>query len=150
MKHEFDAILKKLEGKMAWTVLYVPFSVKESYDTNGRLNVKAEIDGNSFDGTLLPSRNGHYLVYNKEIRKVCKKVIGESVHVKMEVDIQPRTIEIPHIIKTKLIENQNALQEFDKLPNYIKREQINKIMSAKREETKDRRIQKLIQSLIQK
>lgn len=150
MEHEFNAVLEKLEGKMQWTVFYVPFSVKELYDTNGRLNVKAEIDGHSFDGTLLPSRNGHYLIYNKEIKKVCKKEIGDSIHVKMELDVQPRTIEVPDSIMTKLKENKDALIEFEKLPNYIKREQINKIMSAKREETRERRIQKFIQSLILK
>ncbi|OPZ49658.1 MAG: hypothetical protein BWY92_01334 [Firmicutes bacterium ADurb.BinA052] len=38
--HEFDAVLSRLEGKMPWTVLYVPFSVSDEFGTNGRLTVK--------------------------------------------------------------------------------------------------------------
>lgn len=150
MIHEFDATLKKLEGKMQWTVFYVPFSVKDLYNTDGRINVKGKIDGHVYKGTLLPSRNGHYMVYNKDLRKVINKELNDSIHIIMEQDLEPRTIEIPQIIMEKLKENEEVFEKFQNLPKYIKREQIKKIMDAKKIETKYRRIDKLIESLIEK
>ncbi len=150
MTHEFDAVLKKLEGKMQWTVFYVPFSVKDLYNTDGRINVKGKIDGHAFKGTLLPSRSGHYMVFNKDLRKVIKKELNDSIHIIMEQDLEPRTIEIPQIIMERLKDNEEVFEKFQNLPKYIKREQIKKIMDAKKLETKNRRIDKLIESLIEK
>lgn len=147
MIHEFVAELKKLEGKILWTVFYVPFSVEEKYGTKGRVEVKAVIDGFSFKGTLLPSRNGHYMVFNKEIKNKCKKAIGDTVQVTIEKDTEPRIVEIPSDIKEELQNYPDVFSRFKELPDYIKREEIKKILDAKKQETKERRIKKLVDKL---
>ena len=81
MAHEFEAVLHRLEGKMPFIVCYAPFSVPEVYGTQGRLEVKGTVDGHPFRGTLLPSRNGHYFVFNKALRDLCGKQLGDSVRV---------------------------------------------------------------------
>ena len=147
MTHEFDAVLHRLEGKIAWTVFYVPFSVSKLYGTQGRLEVKATINGHAFRGTLLPSRNGHYLVYNQAIRSVCKKKLGDSLHVTMEPDTAPRTVEVPEDVRRALAADKAVLAAYEGQPDYIKREQITKITSAKRPETRQKRIVSLFEVL---
>ncbi len=127
-----------------WTVFYVPFSVPDLYGTNGRLEVKAVIDGHSFRGTLLPSRNGHYLPFNQAMKTACKKKLGDSVHVIMEPDTAPRTIEVPEDVAAALAADPKAKAVFDRLPDYWKREQITKITSAKLPVTRERRIRALL------
>lgn len=148
MMYEFDAKLEILPGKLPWTVFYVPFSVKDEFSTNGRVQVKTEIELYSLEGVLLPSKNGHYMVFNKEFQKLCKKKLGDTIHVKLESDTTPHVLTIPNLIMEKLQQDKDILDKFYKLPHYIKKEEIRKIMNAKKEETKLRRADKLIQNLL--
>lgn len=146
MKYEFDAEIKRLEGKIQWSVIYFPKSAVECFGSKGNIPVKVTVDGHPFDHTLLSSRNGHYLVYNEFIRRAVGKEMGDSVHVTLEKDDIPRVFTIPQYLKTNL-KDSGALEAFLKQPDYLKREQVNKIKSAKKEETKTNRIQKLIAEL---
>lgn len=145
--HEFDGELQLLEGKIKWTVVYVPFSVPDRYGTRGRLPVQVRIDGHPFAGTLLPSRKGHYLVFNKQMQEACRKGLGDSVHVVLRLDTQERTVRVPAYLSAQLQDRPDLLEHFESQPDYIKREQLQSIETAKREETKKRRIAKLVELL---
>lgn len=149
MRYEFDVTIQRLEGKMAWPVLYVPWNVEEIYGTKGRFYVCITLDGHDFRGTLLPSKNGHYLVYNQFMKDACQKELGESVHVVMEPDLQARVIEIPEDVRTILDRDPTISQRFEKLPDYMKREEIHTIIRAKKQATRENRIEKLVEKLRQ-
>jgi hypothetical protein len=146
MKYDFNAEIKLLEGKMKWSVVYFPHPAPEHFGTNGRVNVRVAVDGHEFDGTLLPSRNGHYLVYNTAIKRAVGKRLGDSVHVVLEKCEGKRELAIPDYISAALHEGA-AFDKFLEMPDYIKREEINKIESAKRDETRSKRLQDLIAKL---
>lgn len=146
MKYEFDAEIKRLEGKMQWKVFYFPESALACFGSKGNIPVKITVDGHPFDHMLLGSRNGHYLVYNEFIRRAVGKALGDTVHVTLEKDEEPRVLQIPDSIETSLRDG-GVWDAFLKQPDYLKREQINKIELAKKEETKKNRIQKLITEL---
>ena len=143
MKYEFDAEITRLEGKIQWSVFYFPESALDCFGSKGNIPVKITVDGHPFDHTLLGSRNGHYLVYNEFIRRAVGKEIGDSIHVTLEKDEQLRVFTIPVYLET-ILKDGGVLEAFLKQPDYLKREQINKIELAKKEETKANRIQKLI------
>lgn len=149
MKYEFDAEIKRLEGKIQWSVFYFPESAVNCFGSKGNIPVKITVDGHPFDHTLLGSRNGHYLVYNEFIRRAVGKDMGEIVHVTLENDDQPRVFTIPPYLET-ILRDDGVLEAFQKQPDYLKREQVNKIELAKKEETKANRIQKLITELEEK
>ena len=149
MKYEFDAEIKRLEGKIKWKVFYFPQSAAECFDSKGNIPVKITVEGHSFNHTLLGSRNGHYLVYNEFIRRAVGKEIGDIVHVTLEKDDHPRIFTVPVYLKTILV-NGGVLETFLKQPDYLKREQVNKIELAKKDETKTNRIKKLIAELSEK
>jgi hypothetical protein len=144
---EFDVELERLSEKMKWTVIYVPFSVEDKYGTRGRVPVQACIDGHLFASTLLPSEKGHYMVYNRRIQEACKKGLGDSVHVAIRLDSQERTVEMPGYLLNALADRPDLAERFEGQPDYIKREQLQHIEAAKREETRERRIAKLIELL---
>ena len=143
MKYEFDSEIRLLEGKMKWHVLYFPYPVQEVFDTKGNVPVRITVDGYEFDHTLLPSRNGHYLVYNEFIRRAVQKRPGDSVHVVLEKREEKREIVVPDYISGALVAG-NVLEIFLKQPDYMKREQINYIELAKKQETKDNRLLSLV------
>lgn len=146
MKYEFDAEIKLLEGKIQWSVFYFPESALDCFGSKGNIPVKITVDGHPFTHTLLSSRNGHYLVYNEFIRRAVGKEMGGIVHVTLEKDDQPRIFTVPAYLET-ILKDSGVLAAFLKQPDYLKREQVNKIELAKKEETKANRIQKLILEL---
>lgn len=146
MMFEFDSEIMRLEGKMKWKVVYFPYSVSETFNTNGRVPVQIVVDGHEFDHTLLPSRNGHYFVYNEFIRKEVHKELGDKLHVILRKSEEKRNIIVPEHL-THNLEEHNMLETFMNQPDYLKREQINHIELAKKEETKYNRILSLINKL---
>jgi len=145
MVYEFDSEIKMLEGKMKWKVVYFPYSVKEIFNTNGRVTVQIIVDGHEFDHTLLPSKNGHYFVYNEFILRAVHKELGDQLHVIL-TKCENRNIIVPDYI-TKNLEEHGMLNTFLIQPDYMKREQLNYIEIAKKEETRTNRVQALIHKL---
>ncbi len=146
MRFEFDSEIKQLEGKIKWSVFYFPYSATEHFGSKGNIPVCITVDGHAFDHTLLPSKNGHYLVYNEFIRRAVGKNPGDSVHVTLEKDAKKREIVIPADVE-KALKEAGALERFLKQPDYSKREQINHIGIAKKEETRTGRIDALLKQL---
>ncbi len=145
---EFEATIVRLPGKMAWPVFYVPASFTEAVGTRGRINVLAKINGGEFRATLLPSSNGHYMVYNRTIREHCGKKMGEAVHVVLEVDEEPRELQLPEDVAAALAGSEAAQAQFASLPYYLRREEINQITAARRPATREKRIQALLDKLL--
>ena len=99
MDYEFDSEIKLLEGKMKWKVVYFPYSVNELFNTNGKVSIQINVDGHEFEHTLLPSKNGHYFVYNEFIRRAVHKELGDDVHVRLKKCEQNRNLVVPDYIK---------------------------------------------------
>lgn len=148
MIYEFEAKLERLEGKLKWTIFYIPFSVKEEFGTSGRLYVNTYIDGFQFEGILLPSKKGHYMVFNKDMQRVINKKVDDTIHVKLEKNMDIKVLTIPDIIFQKLKQNPELLTAFNNLPHFEKKAEIDKIMSAKKEETKIKRLDNFIKKLL--
>lgn len=146
MQFEFDSQIKRLEGKIKWNVFYFPYSALEHFGSNGNIPVCISVDGHSFDHMLLPSQKGHYLVYNEFIKRAVGKELGDSVHVMLEKDTKKRELVLPDYIAAGLT-NGGVMELFLGQPNYIKREQVNHIEIAKKAETRENRLHKLITSL---
>lgn len=146
MKYEFDSEISKLEGKIRWSVIYFPYSAEEKFGVKGNIPVQITVDGHSYEHTLLPSRNGHYLVYNEFMRQAIGKDVGDTVHVTLEKDKKERIyIVLPYI--EKALRDSGVLERYLKQPDYLKREQANYIEVAKKEDTKQNRLNKLIAML---
>jgi len=143
MKFEFDSEIMRLEGKIKWNVFYFPYPVAEHFGSKGNIPVCVTVDGYAFDHMLLPSKNGHYLVYNEFIRRAVGKQPGDVLHVTLEKDTKRRELVLPVYIETAMKE-AGVLKAFLKLPDYEKREQVNQIELAKKEETRQNRLGKLI------
>ena len=146
MNFTYDAEIKQLEGKIKWRVIYFPHDAGQHFGSKGNIPVRITVDGFAFGHTLLGSRNGHYLVYNEFIRKAVGKELGDTVHVTLEKDDKPRVFSAPEHIENAM---KNALvwETFSAQPDYLKREQVNKIEAAAKEKTKQNRLGKLVELL---
>jgi hypothetical protein len=146
MLFEFSSEIKQLEGKIKWNVFYFPYSTLEHFGSKGNIPVCISVDGHSFDHMLLPSKNGHYLVYNEFIKRAVDKNLGDSVYVTLERDMKKREIVIPPDIES-MLKDAGVLELFLKQPDYFKREQINHIEISKKDETRINRLNTVIKRL---
>jgi hypothetical protein len=90
---------------------------------------------------------GKYMIsFNPEHRKAAGVQGGDEANVTLELDLEPRTVEIPTDLKDALIK-ANALQAFEKSAPSMKKEYVRQVQEAKAQETRERRITKIVEKL---
>jgi hypothetical protein len=142
-KHSFDATIE--EGRGGGAFVTVPFDVKAAYGS-ARPRVLVTFDGEPYRGSIAPMGGVSLIGVLKEIRGKIGKGIGDTVRVTVEADTAPREIDIPEDAAAAL--RQADLQaEFDKLSYTHRKEHINAIAEAKQPQTRQRRIDKMIEML---
>ena len=84
---------------------------------------------------------------NKALRDGAHVKPGDIVDVVMERDVDERTVEAPPSLQKELAKNKKAQERWEKLSFTHKKEMANSISGAKQEETKKRRLAKVVQVL---
>jgi hypothetical protein len=128
----------------------IPFDVQEAFGKKGRVPVKCTIDGYPYRGSIVPYGGTHYIGVVKKIRDAIGKTYGDTVDIVMELDEEPRVVDVPEDFARALAGNEAAKKAFDKLSYSHKREYVEWINEAKKEETRKRRIAKAVEKLLEK
>lgn len=129
-------------------VFIVPFSVEDAFGSKALTLVKGTIDGYPYRSSVFPLGDGtHYMVVNREIREAIGKLEGGHLLVTMEVDTEKRVVEVPDDFQSLLAENEQARQFFEKLSYTHQKEYVDWIVEAKRQETRQRRMDKAVEML---
>lgn len=71
---------------------------------------------------------------------------GEEVDVTVELDLEPRTVEIPKDLESALLE-AGALEAFERSAPSMRKEYARQVQEAKAQETRERRISKIVEKL---
>ncbi len=144
-KQTFRAVIEKADNGSAF--VRIPFDVEEVFGKK-RVGVKATIDGSSYRGSLV--RMGgpcHLLVVPMEIRDQIGKSFGDEIEVTVEKDTEPREIIIPHDLRDALAGDPEAKASFDQLPYSHRKEYVQWIEEARRDQTRRRRIGQALELL---
>lgn len=147
---EKECILQKFPGKGGWTYIDMPEIKPDPKAPFGWVIVSGSIDGYKFQKhKLLPKGNGAlFLPVKAEIRKKIRKGAGDFVQLKLAVDNKP--LGIPEEIKLCLEnESPETYQQFRLLKESEQKAYTDWIYAARTEETKARRIIKMIEDLNQ-
>ena len=145
-KLRFKALI---EGKEAGVVAAIapPVDVPEFFGTRGRVPVRGTINGFPFRSSLMPCGGPHMMPVNKALCQGAGAQSGDTVDVVMERDAEERTVEAPPELKKELAKNKNAQERWEQLAFTHKKEMANSISGAKQEETKKRRLSKVMNVL---
>lgn len=144
-KHTFTATILNAGGGGAF--VEVPFDVEQAFGAK-KPKIKATFEGVPYRGIL--SRMGmdyHILIILKSIREQIGKSFGDKVKITVELDTEPRVIEVPKDVMKELKQHKDAKTFFDTLSYSHKREYVMWINEAKRDETRQNRIVKMIEML---
>jgi len=145
-KLRFKIKLVGQDGSSA-TGFYAPFDVPTTFGTRARVPVRGTINGFPFRSSLMPMGGGYCMGVNKTMREGAKVKAGDEVDIVMERDVEERTMEAPPGLKKELAKNKKAREQWDRLAFTVKKEMAVSITGAKQEETKKRRLAKVMQVL---
>lgn len=144
-RNEFTATIEEAVGGGAF--VSVPFDVEEVYGRRGRVKVNATFDGHPYRGSIAPMGGRHVLGLLKAIREELGKGIGDRVVVTLEQDTEERAVEMPPALTVELAANPEAKTTFDALAYTYRKEYARWISEAKKEETRQHRLEKAIEKL---
>ena len=125
----------------------MPFDPEKEFGQK-RIKIIATFDGEPYRGSLVRYGSPNYfLIVLKDIRKKIGKEAGDEIEVTVKKDNAPRVIKVPNDFAAILKTHPEQEIFFNQLSYTHKKEYVNKIISAKREETRIRRINKAIEML---
>ena len=139
----------KLQGEAGSSVAWLdaPFDVQKIFGTKARVPVRGTINGFPFRTSLMPMDGCHGMAVNKTMREGGQCQAGDTVKVQMQRDTEPRTVEAPPELKKELAKNQQAKGNWDQLAFTHKKEMAKYMLEAEQEETRKRRLAKVIEVL---
>ncbi len=146
---KFKAHLENPDKKMDIAYISIPFDVEKVYGTKGQVKVKATFDGHAYRGVIANMGGDcHVLGVRKDIRKIIGKEVGDIVDVTMEKDEEERIVDIPDDLKNLLEKNLKAKSFYDSLSFTNRKEYAVWISSAKKPETREKRLTETLAKLL--
>ena len=141
-KIRFKAKLNRPRTKVAsWTFLTLPKAASAKLPSRGLTSVEGTINGHAFRATLEPDGNrSHWLKVSRKLREAAGAEAGDVV----TLDIAPTGKEpepkVPADLRKALESAPKALAAWSDITPVARRDWVQWIVSAKRPETRVRRI----------
>ena len=145
-KVKFKVTLDGMEGSSV-AALRAPFDVLKVFGTKARVPVRGTINGFAFRSSLMPMGGCHRMVVNKSLRDGARVKAGDRVTVEIERDELPRVVSVPAVLKTHLAKSKLAMENWKKFSYTHQKEMARSITEAKQQETRMRRLQRVIDVL---
>lgn len=125
----------------------IPFNVEDIYGAK-RVKVVASFDDVLYRGSLVTmGTDCHIIGIPKSIREQIGKTIGDTIVVTLKKDDAPRIVELPDKLKSFLEQKSEYLQYWNSLSYSAQKKNIDLINSAKKEETRTKRLDALIEKI---
>ncbi|GAB2476943.1 hypothetical protein GCM10027063_17480 [Promicromonospora xylanilytica] len=128
--------------------IVVPEEVVRSFERGKRVPVTVTIDGGYTYRNTITSMGGQYLIsFNSETRAATGRGAGDEVEVTLELDDAPRTVEVPDALAQVLATDTAAAEAWGQLSYSKQKAHAQSIDGAKTEETRARRLDKVLAEL---
>jgi hypothetical protein len=144
-KYRFKATIEA--GDRGGAYVLFPYDVETEFGTQGRVPVKATLNGVPYTGSLVRYGNPqHMLGVLKNIREQIGKEPGDAIEVVLWKDDEARAVEPPAQFRA-MLENEGLLPSFEELSYTHRQEYCRWITEAKKQETRVKRMERAIEML---
>jgi Bacteriocin-protection, YdeI or OmpD-Associated/Domain of unknown function (DUF1905) len=133
----FTVVLERVQ-KTA-TMFRVPFDLEEAFG-RARPPVRVTIRGHTWRTTPGVYGGVGHIVVNRAVKAATGVDAGDRVRVRMEPDTEPRTVRVPSDLRAALAADPAVERAFAKLSFTHRREYVEWVEEARRQETRARRI----------
>jgi len=114
-----------------------------------RFPVVAVVNGYSWRTTVTRMGGEFLLGLNRRVREQAGVEAGDTVQVELELDKEPRDVEVPKPLADALADNPEARAEFERLSYTNRKEYVRWVAEARRGETRERRVAEAVELLRQ-
>ena len=142
---KFHTTIKQSGGNA--TGIEIPAEVIEALGAGKVPPVKMTVDGYSYRSTVAVMGGTFMVGFSSDHRAASGLKGGDEVEVDIELDTEPRTVDVPADFQSALDAEPKAQATFDKLSNSLKGYHVTQVTSAKTDETRQRRIERSIATL---
>ena len=146
MTTTFTTTILKDKDKSA-TGLPVPAEVVAALGKGKKPPVKVTLNGYSYRTTVAVMGGVFMLSLSAEHRAAAGVKAGDKVKVTLELDTEPRTVELPEDLAAALAKKRGARAAFDASAYSMRKEYVRQVESAKAQETRTRRIAGIVAKL---
>jgi len=135
------------DDKVNATGLPVPAEVIAALASGKKPKVKVSLNGYTYRSTVAAYGDIFMLPLAAEHREAAGVKAGDQVEVTLELDLEPRTVEVPEELAIALSAQTGARAAFDSQSYTLRKEAVRQVESAKAQETRARRIAGIVAKL---
>lgn len=146
MKATFTTTVAQAEGKNA-TGLRVPAEAIAALGAGKKPKVWVSLNGYRYRSTVAAYGDVFMLPVSAEHREAAGVKAGDQVDVTLELDTEPRTVDVPADLAAALAEQPGAAAAFEALSYTLRKEYARQVESAKAQATRERRIVAIVAKL---
>jgi hypothetical protein len=125
----------------------VPPEVVEALGSGRKPPVRVTINGYTYRSSVATVSGAFMIGVSNDVRRAAGVAAGEEVDVELELDTEPRVVQVPGDLAEALEADEAARGAFDRLTYSNKRRIVMLVEDAKTPETRQRRIDKSIADL---
>lgn len=137
-----------LQGGKTATGIKIPEEIIEKLGAGKKPAVKVTINGFTYRSTVAVMGGAFMVGVSAENRAGAKVNGGDKIEVTIELDTEERVVEVPPDFQKELNKNIVAKKNFDALSYSKKKQIVWSINDAKTAETRQKRIEKGLSSLV--
>ena len=138
----FTALLQA-EGR-GGAFIEFPFDMQELFGTKGRIPIRLSFGGVPYRGSVVRYKGRQMVGIPKAVREAAGIAPGESADVVLQLDVEERTVDAPPELIEALAADGVAAAGWDRFSYTHRREYVQAIETAKRPETRAKRIAEAI------
>ena len=142
----FSTTLLKAEDVNA-TGIRVPAEAIAALGSGKKPKVVVRLNGYSYRTTVAAYGDVYMLPVSAEHRTAAGLAAGDSVEVTLELDTEPRTVEVPADLAAALASQPGVAEAFDRLAYSARKEHVRQVETAKAQSTRERRIAAIVAKL---
>ena len=128
------------------TGIQVPEEIIEKLGAGKRPLVKVTIKDYTYRSSVAVMGGKFMISLSAAHRQAAGVVGGEKADITVELDLEPRTVELPDDLE-KALKAAGALEAFESSAPSMQKEYVRQVESAKAQETRERRIAKIVEKL---
>jgi len=138
--HRFQTTLVpgKRRPYTSWTFLIIPHELAKEWGP-GQKAVRGTISGRAFRGTASRGDGVLRIPVRRDLREAAGIRVGDTVTVALELDTDPRQVELPHELRAVFDDAPEVAALYEALPPSLRRAWATYVAEAKRPETRWRR-----------
>lgn len=148
--YAFSAKIERLDfGRIAYQAAYLPTSLadKLKLKPKPRPRIDAKIGEQVINAGLQPSSKGWFMILSKRLLKEEGLKVGDEIKIEFAI-ANPDQVEVPDELILALRRNPRAQAAWNRLTPGRQRGMVHRVNTAKREETREKRILSLLDDLV--